>query len=85
MFLVITKYCAYITVSNKVEERCCPLRGYLMCTLLARMPVTKMSSRWNSGVSRLALYSAAAVLRPIRYAVPATAEVRNMNVIIIDM
>ena len=81
MFLVITKYCAYIRVSNKIEERCCPLHGhgYLMCTLLARMPVTKMSSRWNSGVSRLALYSAAAVLRPIRYAVPATAEVRNMN------
>ena len=69
--------------SNSIEEHHCTLRGHLMCTLLARMPVTKMSSRWNSGVSRLALYSAEAVLRPIRYAVPATGDIRNMNVIII--
>ena len=37
-----------------------------MLTLLARMPVTKMSSKWKSGVSRLAVYSAMAVQRLIR-------------------
>ena len=39
---------------------------YLMLTLLARMPVMKMSSRWKSVVSRLAVYSSVAVLRLIR-------------------